>query len=226
MSKFKRKEIPKKRVRKNNKKPIVMKGGNGNGNGSNGKLTRNEKIFVDEWLIDRNGTRAYKVAYPRIKNDNSAGVAAFNMLRKFKVDAYIQKRLQKLSATAQLDQEWVLGNYKKLVDFTFEEIFNDDGSMKPISEWSENAKFAATGLKRLYKKTKKTSKLGIISESEMTMNDLKFADKKEVIDQIGKYLGMFDNDNKQKGLGQGNTIIGKNIQVNLVDDGGNIISRG
>lgn len=32
-------------------------------------MTKNQKIFVDEYLIDLNATRAYKTAYPNIKND-------------------------------------------------------------------------------------------------------------------------------------------------------------
>ena len=31
-------------------------------------LTKNQKLFVDEYLVDLNATRAYKKAYPNIKN--------------------------------------------------------------------------------------------------------------------------------------------------------------
>ena len=33
-------------------------------------LTPKQKIFADEYLIDLNATRAYKVAYPRVKNED------------------------------------------------------------------------------------------------------------------------------------------------------------
>jgi len=216
VSKFKRKSLPKKRIRKNNgngkKKTIVVKGGNGNGNGSNGKLTRNEKIFVDEWLIDRNGTRAYKIAYPRIKNDNSAGVAAFNMLRKFKIDAYIQKRLEKLSATSRIDLEWLLKRYEMLADYCISDFFNDNGSMKLFSQIPKEKLYAIGG----FKQSKKTLTLKDETIIEDRIKEFKLSDKKSVLDSLGKYLGIFAEDNKQKGFGQGNTIIGRNIQVNLV----------
>ena len=36
----------------------------------NTPMTEKQKLFVDEYLIDLNATRAYKVAYPNIKNDH------------------------------------------------------------------------------------------------------------------------------------------------------------
>lgn len=35
-------------------------------------MTEKQKIFADEYLIDLNATRAYKIAYPRVKNDEVA----------------------------------------------------------------------------------------------------------------------------------------------------------
>jgi phage terminase small subunit len=47
------------------------------------KLTEKQKLFVDEYLIDLNATRAYKVAYPNIKNDHSARTLASRLLTNF-----------------------------------------------------------------------------------------------------------------------------------------------
>ena len=52
-------------------------------------MTEKQKIFADEYLIDLNATRAYKVAYPRVKNDEVAAAAAARLLRNVKVAAYI-----------------------------------------------------------------------------------------------------------------------------------------
>lgn len=40
------------------------------------RLTEKQKRFVDEYVIDLNGTRAYKAAYPNVKKDESASVCA------------------------------------------------------------------------------------------------------------------------------------------------------
>ena len=57
-------------------------------------MTEKQKIFADEYLIDLNATRAYKVAYPRVKNDEVAAAAATRLLRNVKVAAYISERMQ------------------------------------------------------------------------------------------------------------------------------------
>lgn len=56
-------------------------------------MTEKQKIFADEYLIDLNATRAYKVAYPRVKNDDIAAANASRLLRNAKVAAYISERM-------------------------------------------------------------------------------------------------------------------------------------
>ena len=48
-------------------------------------LTAKQKIFADEYLIDLNATRAYKVAYPKVKKDETAAANSSRMLRNDKV---------------------------------------------------------------------------------------------------------------------------------------------
>ncbi len=67
-------------------------------------MTEKQKIFADEYLIDLNATRAYKVAYPNVKKDETARANASRLLTYANVRAYIEDQLQKLhderSATA------------------------------------------------------------------------------------------------------------------------------
>lgn len=55
-------------------------------------LTANQQVFCDEYLKDRNATRAYRSAYPRIRNDNAASTAGARMLRNVRVFAYIDRQ--------------------------------------------------------------------------------------------------------------------------------------
>ena len=57
-------------------------------------MTRNQKIFCDEYLIDLNATRAYKVAYKNVTKDETAAAASSRLLRNVKVKAYIDKRMK------------------------------------------------------------------------------------------------------------------------------------
>ena len=52
-------------------------------------LTEKNRIFVDEFLVDLNATRAYKAAYPRVKSDDVAAAAASRLKKEPEVAAYI-----------------------------------------------------------------------------------------------------------------------------------------
>ncbi len=68
-------------------------------------MTDNQRRFADEYLIDCNGTRAYKAAYPSVKKDEVARSCASRLLTNANVKTYIEAQLEKLSservATAQ-----------------------------------------------------------------------------------------------------------------------------
>ncbi|UYO62979.1 terminase small subunit [Acetobacterium wieringae] len=68
-------------------------------------MTEKQKRFADEYLIDLNATRAYKVAYPNIKNDETARVNGSRMLTNANVKSYISERIAEIrtenTATAQ-----------------------------------------------------------------------------------------------------------------------------
>ena len=53
-------------------------------------LTEKQKIFADEYLIDLNATRAYRVAYPAVKNDDTAAAAGSRLLKNVKVAVYME----------------------------------------------------------------------------------------------------------------------------------------
>lgn len=56
-----------------------------------------QQKFADEYLIDLNATRAYKVAYPNVKKDEVAAQAGSRLLRNVKVKNYIDAKLQEIS---------------------------------------------------------------------------------------------------------------------------------
>jgi phage terminase small subunit len=71
-------------------------------------VTKKQKIFADEYLIDLNATRAYKVAYPNVKNDVTAAAAASRLLRNVKVQEYIAQRMAEKESKRIADQDEVL----------------------------------------------------------------------------------------------------------------------
>lgn len=71
-------------------------------------MTDQQRRFADEYLIDCNGTRAYKMAYPYVKRDNVAAAAATRLLRNVKVRAYIDEQMEILSVGKIADAREVL----------------------------------------------------------------------------------------------------------------------
>lgn len=71
-------------------------------------MTEKQKRFCDEYLIDLNGTRAYKAAYPSVKKDMTAAVNASKMLRNTKVKAYIDEQLQKIRTAKTAEAQEVM----------------------------------------------------------------------------------------------------------------------
>ncbi len=61
-------------------------------------MTEKQIKFADEYIIDCNATRAYKVAYPAVKKDATAAAAGARMLRNVKVKTYIEERLAEISS--------------------------------------------------------------------------------------------------------------------------------
>ena len=71
-------------------------------------MTDNQRKFADEYLIDCNARRAYKVAYPKIKKDEVADAAASRLLSNVKVKAYIDEQLERISSEKIADAEEVM----------------------------------------------------------------------------------------------------------------------
>ena len=140
-------------------------------------MTEKQKIFADEYLIDLNATRAYRVAYPSVKKDETAAVAAARMLRNVKVAAYIQKRMQQRQERTEITQDRVLQElaaiaFARAADFA--EVKNDHVIIKDTAELTEQQIRAIAGIKE--------GKFGI---------EVKLNDKEKALELLGRHLGMF-----------------------------------
>lgn len=71
-------------------------------------MTNAQRIFCEEYLIDLNGTRAYKVAYPNIKKDSTARTNASRLLTIANIKSYIEERMKEKEQEAIATQDEVL----------------------------------------------------------------------------------------------------------------------
>lgn len=148
-------------------------------------MTDKQKIFADEYLIDLNATRAYKAAYPRVKNDNTAGASAARLLRNAKIAEYIKERMAERAERIEVSQDDVVKELAKIgfAQITDYVIVDDSGRVviKPTLELEENKVGAIAGIKE--------GANGI----EIKMND-----KVKALELLGRHLGMFTDKSEVK----------------------------
>ena len=70
-------------------------------------MTEKQKLFCDEYLIDLNGTRAYRTVY-KSKTDRTAATRASNLLKKEDIAEYINNRLEEIHNEKTADIQEVM----------------------------------------------------------------------------------------------------------------------
>ena len=71
-------------------------------------LTEKRKLFADEYLIDLNASRAYRVAYPRVKDGDVAAAAASRLLKIEEVKKYGADQMEEIHNEKTADAQEVI----------------------------------------------------------------------------------------------------------------------
>lgn len=163
------------------------------------KLTPKQKIFVDEYLIDLNATRAYKAAYKSCKKDETAAVNGNRMLRNAKVKDYIDKRIKDREKRTEITQDKVLdelaaiafsngAKYAKVIEKI---AYNEEGQPILDLETGEPMKYKTVDLVLTDELTDEERKA--ISTIKRGKNGIEVStcDKVKALELLGKHLGMF-----------------------------------
>lgn len=140
-------------------------------------MTEAQKVFCDEYLVDLNATRAYKVAYPRCTKDEAAYAAASRMLRIVKVKEYIEKAIEERKKRTEVTQDMVINELKAIAFSNATSFVNVKNGVVLIDDTNgldENIKKTIVGIKE--------GRNGI---------EVKMADKMQALEMLGRHLGMF-----------------------------------
>lgn len=149
-------------------------------------MTEKQKIFADEYLIDLNATRAYRVAYPSVKKEEAAAVNGSKLLRNTKVAAYIQERMKERQKRTEITQDRVLEElaaiaFAKATDYA--EVKEGQVIIKDTANMDEQQVRAIAGIEE--------GKFGI---------KVKLNDKEKALELLGRHLGMFKDKLEVSGL--------------------------
>ena len=163
-------------------------------------MTDAQKRFCDEYLIDLNATRAYKVAYPNCKKDDTARANSSRLLTKANIQEYIAEKQKEIEKRTEVTQDMVIkelsaiafskaSDYAKLkrmkrnipifdgeniVDYKEEEYIGIE--FTPTEELNEEQKKALSGIKQ--------GKFGL---------EVNSCDKVRALELLGRHLGIFND---------------------------------
>jgi phage terminase small subunit len=144
-----------------------------------GNLTPKQAMFIAEFLIDGNATRAAaKAGFA----EASAHVTGARLLKNAKVAAAIQERQSARQAKLEVTAERVLEELAKLAFYDPRDLFDEQGHMKPITELDDISRAAIAGLDTERKDTKTSSTI---------VKKVKLADKGQNLEGLGRYLKLF-----------------------------------
>ena len=175
------------------------------------QLTANQKIFISEYLKDRNATRAYKVAYPRTKKESTASVCAAKLLRNAKVKAKIDEEIEAIKNRNLITTDRVI-NELALIAFQNTSDFMEIDKKEFVDKVGNTIEADFINYDKM-KNLKKEHK-SIISSINQTASgvSISFYDKLKALELLGKYLGIFT---EKVELETEEPVI---INVNVVDD--------
>lgn len=148
-------------------------------NEANAKVTPKQAIFIAEYLVDGNATRA---AIAAGFSARSADVTGAKLLKNAKVAKALSlrhaRRVDKLEITA----ERVLGELAKLAFYDPGKLFDENGHLLPITEMDDVTRAAVAALDV-------ETRNGLSGRT--TVCKLKLADKGQNLERLGRYLKLF-----------------------------------
>ena len=142
-----------------------------------------------------NATACYKATFrPRKMKPASINNSAYKLLNLGEIQSRIVALRGAVAEKAEMSQAEILKIAGHMARATLADFYNEDGSLKLPSEWTEEMRHAAAGLKShdLFDGYgEERTKIGEVRE-------LKMVDKNQAVDRWFKHFGLYEKDNKQK----------------------------
>lgn len=165
-------------------------------------MTDKQIIFANEYLIDLNGTRAYKEAYPHVKNDNTAAAAATRLMNNPEVKDYIDKRIKDRLERIEVTQDDVIqelaaiafangSDYAKVVTKPVMIQTSEVDYVPALDSEGNQMYYQAVEIEETEELTKRQIKA--ISGIKQGKNGIELTtyDKVKALELLGKHLGIF-----------------------------------
>ena len=153
------------------------------------ELTRKQQLFVAEYLIDLNATRA---AISAGYSKRTADKQGHQLLENPRIAEQISKKHGKTLQKLEISSERVLAELSKLAFYDPTAFFEYDGSLKQIKDLDPTTRMAIAGLevtelfegKDVPNGEQQKTVYGLLKKIKMT-------DKLRALELIGKHLKLF-----------------------------------
>lgn len=147
------------------------------------------EIFCLEYIKKKNASRSYKIAYPNVKNSNVARANGARLLLNANVKARIAELLVELAERSKLKADDIINELKALAFWSINDFISDGNKVKDLSKLKRATNKPVVGIK---------TKTEFNEFGSTTTVELKLADKRAALVDLGKHLGIFKEDNEQK----------------------------
>lgn len=147
-------------------------------------MTKKQKIFADEYLVDMNQTRAYIAAG---YSGNGAAQSASALLRNPKISAYIEKKLEKRAHKLDVSAEKILAEIAKVAFLDPRKFYDDNGNLKDVPSLDDDSAVSLAGLEVYEEYAGRGEDREAIGQTKK----VKFADKLRALELYGRYLKLF-----------------------------------
>ena len=145
------------------------------------KQSAQQQRFVDDYLVDLNGTQAaIRAGY----SQNGANRAASRLLSIIDIQAAIAEGRTKMSERTGITQDRVLNELAKIGFSDIRKVLTDTGQIQDPSQWDDYTAGAVASFE--------VSSQGSGDDgAAATVHKFKVWDKLNALEKIGKHLGMF-----------------------------------
>ncbi len=152
-------------------------------------MTEAQKRFCNEYLVDLNATRAYKVAYKRCKKDETARVNGSRLLTIANIQNYINKKIEEREKRTEVTQDMVIQELAKIAFLDISKLYDQNGNLKNIQDIDKDTVKAISSLETL----EEYDGYGENREKVGDTQKVKLLDKTKALELLGRHLGIFND---------------------------------
>jgi phage terminase small subunit len=153
------------------------------------ELTPSERVFVDEYLVDRNGTRAYRAAFPGVAA-RSARTLASRLLAKVHIRDEIRAARRAQQIRTKVTADGVIRELSRIAFSDLIDYFDADGNPLPPHKVPRDARRAIAAARVVSEKVTTTRRGKTTTRVRTRVLHYCLHDKCSALDELATHLGV------------------------------------